>query len=134
MAPFRPFFLLAALAAIAGTWPRLPGGEALLPTGVPAAAWSASLAVMASMIRRQTRKPFATSAMLTVSFALVLSAPVSRLLAECGGDYRPLLLRLAAAGWIAAFLLFLLTFRGELLRRRQVSPRTDQAATLTRRG
>jgi uncharacterized protein involved in response to NO len=37
--PFRPFFLLAALAAVAGVLPWLPGGDAITPAGASIIAW-----------------------------------------------------------------------------------------------
>ncbi|SFC86149.1 uncharacterized protein involved in response to NO [Bosea sp. CRIB-10] len=106
----------------------LPAGFALLflhqaglgPFGESAAihAWAVGaiglmcLAVMASMIRRQTRRPFSKSGTLTAALACGAAAVPSRLMVEVAG--RTWLLP-AVACWIGAFLLFLLAFRAELL-------------------
>lgn len=106
----------------------LPAGFALLflhqaglgPFGESAAlhAWSVGavglmcLAVMASMIRRQTRRPFSNSRTLTAALACGATAVPLRLVAEVAGH---IWLLPAAACWLGAFLLFLLAFRAELL-------------------
>jgi uncharacterized protein involved in response to NO len=70
------------------------------------------LAVMASMIRRQTRRPFSNSWTLTAALACGATAVPARLMAEVAGR---IWLLPAAACWLGAFLLFLLAFRAELL-------------------
>lgn len=69
------------------------------------------LAVMASMIRRQTRRPFSNSGTLTAALACGAAAVPSRLMAEIAGR---IWLLPAVACWIGAFLLFLLAFRAQL--------------------
>ncbi|GAU87061.1 NnrS family protein [Bosea sp. BIWAKO-01] len=106
------------LLAIGTVRPELMGEAAAIHVWTIGAIGGASLAIMASMIRRQTRKPFASSTMLTIALAWGAAAAVTRLLAECGEAHRPLLLLLAAGCWIAAFAFFLIAFRDELLGRR----------------
>lgn len=106
----------------------LPAGFVLLflhqagtgPFGESAAihAWAVGavglmcLAVMASMIRRQTRRPFSNSGTLTAALVCGAAAVPLRLMVEVAG--RTWLLP-AAACWTGAFLLFLMAFRAELL-------------------
>lgn len=106
------------LLALGSVRPELIGEAAAIHVWTIGAIGGASLAIMASMIRRQTGKPFAPSTVLTIALAWETAATVIRLLAECGGPHRSLLLLLAAGGWIAAFAFFLIAFSDELLGRR----------------
>lgn len=75
-----------------------------------------TLAVMASMIRRQTGRPFQKAHLATVAFVLCLIAAATRMGAAFATELFHPLVMLAAACWTAAFVLFLLTFAGALLR------------------
>lgn len=117
----------AGLLAIHLAYAWIPIGLALAALGSMAGspisdqtvlhAWSVgaiglmSLALMASMIRRQTRRPFSDSAWATASCACAASAAPARLLAEADAAW------LLPAGffWVAAFLFFLIGFRQVLL-------------------
>lgn len=104
------------LAAARGLDPGLIGEHAVIHAWAVGAIGLMCLAVMASMIRRRNRIAFAPSAVMSASLACGLGAAAVRLLAEGPGfDGRPLWLALAALAWIAAFVLFLVAFRAELL-------------------
>ncbi|KPH80364.1 hypothetical protein AE618_13630 [Bosea vaviloviae] len=81
-------------------------------------AWSAGtiglmcLAVMQSMIRRQTRRAFLNPRGANAALACAALCAPFRLLSDIGGA---LWLPLAATGWIAAFGIFLTAFRRHLL-------------------
>ena len=79
-----------------------------------------SVAVMASMIRRHSRTPFAVSGLMSLSLASVAVAAPARIAAEIVPDGRQYWLILSASGWVAGFALFLLAFRNPLLRRRDM--------------
>lgn len=106
-----------ALAAAHARYPELVGPGAAVHAWAMGAIGLTSLAVMASMVRRQNRIAFALSAALSASLACGLGALAARLLAEAPGYDRAPLLVLAALAWAAAFVLFLIAFRAELLRR-----------------
>lgn len=76
-----------------------------------------SIAVMASMIRKQCRRPFARSAAATAALVAVTASAVARQLAELPAAGTVLWTGLSASCWIAAFALFLWAFRDALLRR-----------------
>jgi uncharacterized protein involved in response to NO len=75
-----------------------------------------SIAIMASMIRKQNRRPFARSAAATAAFASITVSAVVRELAEVFPAGTTVWTGLSAACWIAAFVLFLWAFRDALLR------------------
>lgn len=107
-----------ALAAAHARFPELVGPGAAVHAWAMGAIGLMSLAVMASMVRRQNRIAFASSAALSAALACGLGAVAARLLAEAPGSDRAPLLALAALAWAAAFVLFLIAFRAELLWRR----------------
>ncbi|MGH7786412.1 MAG: NnrS family protein [Candidatus Binatia bacterium] len=74
-----------------------------------------SLAIMASMVRRQTRTAFMPSTTASLSVWCGMAAAAARVLAEVPGSDRMLWLSFATSGWIAAFILFLAAFRMDLL-------------------
>jgi uncharacterized protein involved in response to NO len=74
------------------------------------------LAIMASMIRRHGRRPFARSVLGTASFAAITLSALSRQLAELSP--LELWMSLSAVFWLAAFGLFLAAFGRMLLVRR----------------
>jgi uncharacterized protein involved in response to NO len=76
-----------------------------------------SIAIMASMIRRQSRRPFARSAAATAAFVSISVSAVARELAELSSTGMAVWTALSAICWIAAFVLFLWAFRDALLRR-----------------
>lgn len=105
---------LAALGSIAGS----PiSDQTVLHAWSVGAIGLMSLAVMASMIRRQTRKPFSGSAWATASWACAAVAAPARLLAEADAAW----LLPAGISWVAAFLFFLIGFRRALLPRPPLS-------------
>lgn len=86
--PFRPFFLLAGLDAVAGIWPWLPGGEAILPAGSSVAAWHREALLFGMMpavlagfmltaLPRWTGRPTLSAPALASLVALWLSARFS---------------------------------------------------------
>lgn len=103
-----------ALVAAHSLYPGLVGAGAALHAWTMGAIGLMSLAIMASMIRRQNRIAFAPSTALSAAIACGFGAAAVRLLAEMPGDGRASLLALAALGWVAAFGLFLVAFRVEL--------------------
>lgn len=107
-----------ALAAAHARFPERVGPGAAVHAWAMGAIGLMSLAVMASMVRRQNRIAFASSAALSAALACGLGAVAARLLAEAPGSDRAPLLALAALAWAAAFVLFLIAFRAELLWRR----------------
>lgn len=102
------------LQAVSATRAELLGGGAALHAWTVGAIGLACLAIMASMIRRQTRKPFSTSPAMSLSLAGGLVAAVLRLLAESTSLDPAVWLSLAALAWIAAFACFLIAFGREL--------------------
>lgn len=104
-----------ALAAAQAGFPDRLGPGAAVHAWAMGAIGLMSLAVMASMVRRQNRIAFASSAALSAALACGPAAVVARLLAEAAGSDRAPLLGLAGLAWAAAFALFLLAFRAELL-------------------
>lgn len=108
-----------ALHAAAVFWPSVVSQAAALHAWGIGAIGLMSIAVMASMIRRHARTPFAVSASLVLSLACAalaaLAAP-ARIVAEATADSRHAWLLISGCSWIAAFALFLFAFRKLLLR------------------
>lgn len=75
------------------------------------------LAIMASMIRRHSRRPFSDSPPATAAFISIALACLLRLAAETPIASADLWISLSAGFWIAAFGLFLAAFGGHLLQR-----------------
>lgn len=136
------------LLAIHFAYLWLPAGFALLllhqsgfggrGEGAAIHAWSVGaiglmcLGVMASMIRRQTRRPFSSSMVTTAALVCGNVSAALRLLAEAAGSGW---LAAAAIGWVSAFTLFLMAFRATLLPwRTPAEARPKAAATSTRPG
>lgn len=75
------------------------------------------LAIMASMIRKHSGRPFSDSIPATAAFVSIMLSCLSRLVAETSVADGKLWLWMSAGFWIAAFSLFLVAFGGYLLRR-----------------
>lgn len=106
-----------ALAAAHSRFPELVGSGAAVHAWAMGAIGLMSLAIMASMTRRQNRIAFAPSSALSAAIACGFGATAVRLAAEVSGGGRGAWLALAALFWIAAFALFLVAFRNELVPR-----------------
>lgn len=95
---------------------------ATIPTGTGIHAWTigaigvTSLAVMASMVRRQTGHPFDSTPAASAACALAGAAMVCRIAAAVWGSAADIILLAAALLWLAAFCLFLLFLRSRLSR------------------
>ncbi|MGX8012398.1 NnrS family protein [Mesorhizobium sp. ORM8.1] len=76
-----------------------------------------ALAIMASMIRKHSRRAFAPSGAATLAFLAMTVCCLSRLLVEVLPGYGAALTSLAGALWVVAFGLFLMAFRGMLIHR-----------------
>lgn len=93
-----------------------------LPQAAAVHAWTIgaigtmSLAIMASMIRKHSRRPFARLPAATAAFVAITASAVARIGAEFVPAGAAVWTGLSAAGWIAAFALFLWAFRGMLRR------------------
>jgi uncharacterized protein involved in response to NO len=109
-----------ALQAASVVWPSIVSQAAAVHAWAIGAIGLMSVAVMASMIRRHSRTPFAVSGLLSLSLASVAIAAPARIAAEIVPDGRQYWLILSALGWVAGFALFLLAFRNPLLRRRDM--------------
>ncbi|MFA7306889.1 MAG: NnrS family protein [Hyphomicrobium sp.] len=109
-----------ALHAAAVFWPSFVSQAAAVHAWAIGAIGLMSVAVMASMIRRHSRTPFAVSGLMSLSLASVAIAAPARIAAEIIPDGRQYWLILSALGWVAGFALFLLAFRNPLLRRRDM--------------
>jgi uncharacterized protein involved in response to NO len=105
-----------ALHATAVFWPSAVSQAAAVHAWGIGAIGLMSIAVMASMIRRHARTPFAVSAPLVLSLACAALAAPARIVAEATADSRHAWLLISACSWIAAFALFLFAFRKLLLR------------------
>lgn len=105
-----------ALHAAAVFWPSAVSQAAAVHAWGIGAIGLMSVAVMASMIRRHARTPFAVSASLVLSLACAALAAPARIVAEATADSRHAWLLISACSWIAAFALFLFAFRKLLLR------------------
>lgn len=112
-------FPSAAIPAEAGIHAWTMGAIALM-----------SLAVMTSMVRRQTRHPFESSRAANAAFVLAGAAAVCRVGAAIEMPIAEALLLAAAASWLAAFGLFLVFLRSRLLKAR--SPPSPCAASCER--
>jgi uncharacterized protein involved in response to NO len=75
------------------------------------------LAIMASMIRKHSRRPFSDSLPATAAFVSMTLSSLSRLLAGTSIADIELWITMSAGLWIVSFGLFLLAFGGYLLRR-----------------
>lgn len=102
-----------ALLASAEAGLAVPGRHAEIHLWSTGALGLMCLAVMASMIRRQTGRPFANAAGVTAALGFGAAAVPLRLLAQVDAEAW---LAPAAACWIAAFGFFLATFGPDLLR------------------
>jgi uncharacterized protein involved in response to NO len=109
-----------ALHAASVIWPSFVSQAAAVHAWAIGAIGLMSVAVMASMIRRHSRTPFAVSGLMSLSLAAVAIAAPARIAAEIVPDGRQYWLILSATGWVAGFVLFLLAFRNPLLRRRDM--------------
>ncbi len=105
-----------ALHAAAVFWPSAVSQAAAVHAWGIGAIGLMSIAVMASMIRRHARTPFAASASLVLSLACAALAAPARIVAEVTADSSHAWLLISACSWIAAFALFLFAFRKLLLR------------------
>lgn len=105
-----------ALHAAAVFWPSAVSQAAAVHAWGIGAIGLMGIAVMASMIRRHARTPFAVSASLVLSLACAALAAPARIVAEATADSRHAWLLISACSWIAAFALFLFAFRKLLLR------------------
>jgi uncharacterized protein involved in response to NO len=105
-----------ALHAAAVFWPSAVSQAAAVHAWGIGAIGLMSIAVMASMIRRHARTPFAASASLVLSLACAALAAPARIVAEATADSSHAWLLISACSWIAAFALFLFAFRKLLLR------------------
>lgn len=99
------------LHAAAVFWPSAVSQAAAVHAWGIGAIGLMSIAVMASMIRRHARTPFAVSASLVLSLACAALAAPARIVAEATADSRHAWLLVSACSWIAAFALFIFAFR-----------------------
>jgi uncharacterized protein involved in response to NO len=76
-----------------------------------------SIAIMSSMIRKQSRRPFSRNGAAAAAFVSITVSAVARVLAEAFPAWASVETELSATFWIAAFVLFLWAFRDVLLRR-----------------
>jgi uncharacterized protein involved in response to NO len=76
-----------------------------------------SIAIMSSMIRKHSRRPFSRNGAAAAAFVSITVSAVARILAEAFPDWTSAGTQLSATFWIAAFVLFLWAFRDVLLRR-----------------
>lgn len=76
-----------------------------------------SIAIMSSMIRKHSRRPFSRNGAAAAAFVSVTVSAVARVLAEAFPAWASAGTELSATFWIAAFVLFLWAFRDALLRR-----------------
>jgi uncharacterized protein involved in response to NO len=77
-----------------------------------------ALAIMASMIRKHSRRAFETSVPVTGAFAAMTICCLSRLMVEVLPVYGVTLTILAGTLWVVAFALFLVSFRRMLVPRK----------------
>jgi uncharacterized protein involved in response to NO len=127
-----------ALFALDASLPHLAPASAALHAWTVGGMGLMTLAIMGSMIRRHTGRPFLTSRLGTCVFALAIVAATTRIAAEFAVQAKPWLI-IAAACWILAFLLFVLDFRLPLLHRiglrrrswRGTTPRQESADRLS---
>jgi uncharacterized protein involved in response to NO len=98
-------FPQASIEAAAGLHAWTTGAIALM-----------SLAVMTSMVRRQTGHPFESSAAANAAYLLAGAATVCRIGAAIEASSTDVLLLAAAASWLAAFALFLVFMISRLRR------------------
>jgi uncharacterized protein involved in response to NO len=98
-------FPQASIEAAAGLHAWTTGAIALM-----------SLAVMTSMVRRQTGHPFESSAVANAAYLLAGAAAVCRIGAAIEASSTDVLLLAAAVSWLAAFALFLVFMISRLRR------------------
>lgn len=103
-----------ALAAIGIAAPSILGPLAGIHAWTAGAAGTMALAVMASMIRKHSRRPFSESRAATAAFLLVTLSALARVLAEAPVAGPMAWMTVSAAAWIGAFACFLAAF-GRLL-------------------
>jgi uncharacterized protein involved in response to NO len=105
-----------ALIALHGFRPVTIPAEASIHAWTIGAIGITSLAVMASMVRRQTGCPFDSTPAASAACALAGAAMVCRIAAAAWGSAADIILLAAALLWLAAFCLFLLFLRSRLSR------------------
>ncbi|TGW06502.1 NnrS family protein, partial [Mesorhizobium sp. M2D.F.Ca.ET.145.01.1.1] len=74
-----------------------------------------ALAIMASMIRKHSRRPFASSVPANGAFVAMTICCLSRLLVDLLPSYGAALTSLSSTLWVIAFGLFLVAFRRVLM-------------------
>jgi uncharacterized protein involved in response to NO len=99
-----------ALYATAIVWPSLASEAAAIHGFAIGGIGLMSVAVMASMMRRHSRTPFASSTLVSASLVLLMIAAPARIAAEIASNGRQFWLLVAATSWAGAFLLFLFAF------------------------
>jgi uncharacterized protein involved in response to NO len=102
--------------------PALVSQAAALHAWTIGAIGTMSIAIMASMIRKNSGRPFARSSATTAAAVTITACAVMRVAAELSPAGRTALTGLSAICWIAAFVLFLWAFRDVLLRRAAPPP------------
>lgn len=107
-------FMLLAIHAFV---PERIGRSAGIHAWTIGAMGTMGLGIMASMIRKHSRRPFSDSAPATAAFISITLSCLSRLLAETSVADIELWITMSAGLWIVSFGLFLLAFGGYLLRR-----------------
>lgn len=105
------------LLAIDVLGPNGPGQAAAVHAWTVGAIGTMSIAIMASMMRKHSGRPFARSSAATAAFFAITACAVARILAELFPASAMAWTGLSATCWIAAFVLFLWAFRTVLLRR-----------------
>lgn len=107
-------FMLLAIHAFV---PERIGRSAGIHAWTIGAVGTMGLGIMASMIRKHSRRPFSDSAPATAAFISITLSCLSRLLAETSVADIELWITMSAGLWIASFGLFLLAFGDYLLQR-----------------
>ncbi|TPJ54831.1 NnrS family protein [Mesorhizobium sp. B2-6-4] len=105
-------FGLLAIHILAPEW---LGQAAAVHAWTIGAIGTMALAVMASMIRKHSRRAFAASALATGAFVAMTICCLSRLLVDLLPSYGAALTSLSSTFWVIAFGLFLVAFRGVLI-------------------
>ncbi|UCI22919.1 NnrS family protein (plasmid) [Mesorhizobium sp. B2-1-8] len=95
--------------------PECLGQAAAIHAWTIGAIGTMALAIMASMIRKQSRRAFVSSVPATGAFAAITICCLSRLLVEMLPSYGALLTSISSALWVVAFGLFLVAFRRMLV-------------------
>ncbi|TPN51504.1 NnrS family protein [Mesorhizobium sp. B1-1-7] len=105
-------FGLLAIHILAPEW---LGQAAAVHAWTIGAIGTMALAIMASMIRKHSRRAFAASALATGAFVAMTICCLSRLLVDLLPSYGAALTSLSSTFWVIAFGLFLVAFRGVLI-------------------